>query len=148
MDSGNNSKILKSIHLLGAPIDNMLIANNSTLGKAIGGVVDRFYNLYNSDDNGLEYNREFAHHDPLGLVGAPDGIDVPTNYNQRNVAIQIPPYSDADGDGDIVECFGNYKPVLVWGDNHCGYIGFRYPLVGFLIDDGAIDMVVADWIKS
>ena len=40
------------------------------------------------------------------------------------------------------------EPVLEWGDNHSGYIGFRYPFEGFLIDDSAIDVVVEDWIKS
>ena len=133
--SSNNSKIIKSVHLLGATINNKLIVKNTALGKATEEVVDRFYNLYSSEDNGLEFSKEYEHHDPLGLIGAPSGMDVPANYNQQNVAYQIPPFADADGDGDIMECIRSYKPVLIWGENHCGYIGFRYPFVGSLIDD-------------
>jgi hypothetical protein len=36
----------------------------------------------------------------------------------------------------------------VGGDNHCGYIGFRNPFAGSLIDDGAMNIVVRDWIES
>ncbi len=46
------------------------------------------------------------------------------------------------------ECFADIKPVHIWGDNHCGYIGFRQPFTGSLIDDGAMNIVVRDWIKS
>jgi hypothetical protein len=31
------------------------------------------------------------------------------------------------------------------GDNHAGYIGFRNLDTKSLVDDGAIDIVVADW---
>ena len=37
-----------------------------------------------------------------------------------------------------------YKPVLVDGDNHCGYIGFRQPFSASLTDDDAIDVVVEE----
>jgi hypothetical protein len=37
-----------------------------------------------------------------------------------------------------------YKPVLVDGDNHCGYIVFRQPFSASLTDDGAIDVVVEE----
>ena len=49
---------------------------------------------------------------------------------------EILPLSDADGDGNVEECFEEYKPVIVEGDNHCGYIGFRQPFSNSLIDDG------------
>ena len=32
--------------------------------------------------------------------------------------------------------------MKIWGDNHCGYIGFRQPLPYPLLDDGAINVVV------
>ena len=32
--------------------------------------------------------------------------------------------------------------MKIWGDNHCGYIGFRQPLSYPLLDDGAINVVV------
>jgi hypothetical protein len=55
---------------------------------------------------------------------------------------------DADGDGNAEECFENIKPASLWGDNHCGYIGFRQPLTGSLIDDGVMNIVATDWIRS
>jgi hypothetical protein len=80
--------------------------------------------LYNPEDDGLTFNQFFEHHDPLGLVGAPKGTVHP-NYTDTNVVYEIAPISDADGDGNIEECFEEVNPVKLWGDNHCGYIGFR-----------------------
>jgi hypothetical protein len=37
--------------------------------------------------------------------------------------------------------------MKVLGDNHCGYIGFRID-EGSLRDDGAMNIVVRDWLKS
>jgi len=45
------------------------------------------------------------------------------------------------------ECFEDIKPVLVLGDNHCGYIGFRQPFSASLIDDGVVNILVEDWRK-
>jgi hypothetical protein len=81
---------------------------------------------------------------PLGLVGAAKGT-VPANYDDINVVYEIPPFSDADGDGNVEECFEDINPVKVWGDNHCGYIGLRGPFSNSLLDDGAINVVVEDW---
>lgn len=143
--SYNNSKLIKSIHLLGAAINNELIGKETPFGKAIEHLVEKFYNLYSSEDDGLEVNQLVEKHEPLGLVGALDVIP-PLNYNDTNVTTKIPPLSDADGDGNLEECFeDNYKPVLVEGDNHCGYIGFRQPFSASLIDDGTIDVVVKQW---
>jgi hypothetical protein len=125
----------------------LLMVNNSAFANATEHLVDGFYNLYDPEDDGLQFNREFERHDPLGLVGAPRG-STPSNYNYTNVAYEIPPLSDADGDGNVPECFENIKPARLWGDNHCGYIGFRQPFVGSLIDDGAMNILIRDWIKS
>ena len=144
--SNNNSKIIKSVHLLGAAINNKLIAKNTAFGNATEHIVDKFYNLYSPEDDGLQYNKIFEKHDPLGLVGSPNGT-APLNYNQTNVANEIPPISDADGDGNVEECFEDIKPVLVRGDNHCGYIGFRQPFSASLIDDGVVNILVEDWRK-
>ncbi len=51
-NSNWNNKIA-SVHLLGAAIDNKLIANKTLLGNATENVVDKFYNLYNPEDDGL-----------------------------------------------------------------------------------------------
>jgi len=143
----NNSKFIKSIDLLAAAIDNKLMVNNSAFANATEHLVDRFYNLYDPEDDGLQFNREYERHDPLGLVGAPSAT-TPSNYNDTNVVYEIPPLSDADGDGNTLECFEQFKPARLWGDNHCGYIGFRQPFEGSLIDDGAMNIVVRDWIES
>jgi hypothetical protein len=150
--SSNNSKIIKSVHLLAAAIDNKLIAKNTPFGNAIEHVVDKFYNLYSSQDDGLEFNKVFEKHYPLGLVGAPRD-NFPINYIETNVTEAIPPLSDADGDGNLEECFEEYNTMLVpdhllvWGDNHCGYIGFRQPFSASLIDDGVVNILVEDWGK-
>lgn len=143
----NDSKIVESVHLLGAAIDNKLIAENTPFANAIESVVTNFYNLYDRTDDGLEFNKLFEKHDPLGLLGAPPGETL-VNYNETDVADKIIAFSDADGDGNLEECFEDiYKPVLERGDNHCGYIGFRQPFSASLIDDGVIDVLVKDWKK-
>jgi hypothetical protein len=166
LNTNNGSKIIASVHLLGAAIDNKAIANNTAFGKAIENVAERFFNLYNSQDDGLEFNLLYENgipisrlgdslenitlnYHPLGLVGM-NGIppkNRPSNYNETNVIKENTPISDADGDGDVEECFENFKPVIGTGDNHCGYIGFRQPFLASLIDDGAINALVTDWKK-
>jgi hypothetical protein len=140
-----NSKIA-TVHLLGAAINNKLIANNTYLGNATENVVDKFYNLYDPEDDGLKVN-QWENPQPLGLVGAPKGTVHP-NYEDVNVIYEIPPFSDADGDGNVEECFEEINPVKVWGDNHCGYIGFRQPSSNSLLDDGAINVIAENWKKS
>ena len=149
LDSNNNniSKIIKSIHLLGAAINNELITEKTAFGKAINYTVGKFFNLYNPEDDGLEINRFFEKHNPLGAVGAPKQNTL-KNYYDTNVINEIPALSDADGDGNLEECFEENGLALVKGDNHCGYIGFREPFSNSLLDDGAINIVVRDWINS
>jgi hypothetical protein len=137
---------IASVHLLGAAINNSFIVENQPLTNAIKDTVDNFYNLYNPEDDGLKVN-QLENSQPLGLVGALK-LNVTSNYNETNVVNEIPPFSDADGDGNIEECFEDINPVKVWGDNHCGYIGFRNSTTGSFLDDGAINIVVRDWIKS
>jgi hypothetical protein len=144
----NTDPKIHSVHLLGAAIDNNSIARNTAFGNAVENVVNRFYNLYNPEDNGLEVNRIVEGHEPLGMRGALIGIVLPGNYVQKNVIYEIPPFLDENADGNLVECFAVPKPILVWGDNHCGYIGFRYPFEGSFRDNGVIDVVIWNWINS
>lgn len=137
----NNNNKIASVHLLGAAISNKLIANNTYLGNATENVVDEFYNLYDPEDDGLKVN-QLENPQPLGLVGAPKGTVHP-NYEDINVVYEIPPFSDADGDDNVEECFEEINPVKVWGDNHCGYIGLRQPFSNSLLDDGAMDILVS-----
>ena len=55
----NHSKIIKSVHLLGAAINNKLIAKDTHFEKAIEHLVEKFYNLYSSQGDGLEFNKNF-----------------------------------------------------------------------------------------
>jgi Alpha/beta hydrolase of unknown function (DUF900) len=152
----NNSKVVKSVHLLGAATDNKLITRDNPAGNAIEQAVDKFYNLYSSQDDGLEFNQFFEQHHPLGLVGLSEfpSEDWPRNYNEINVTSTILPLSDADGDGNLEECFEGFNPIFIpksvhgLGDNHCGYIGFRQPLFDSLIDDGVMNVVVENWRNS
>ena len=164
--SFNNSKKIMSVHLLGAAIDNKTVAKNTPFGNAIAHVVDKFYNLYNPEDDGLEINTLYENKIPVGLLGvslknatlnyyplglvgvSPASENHPSNYYQTNVVNEIIPVSDADGDGNVEECFENTKPVIKEGDNHCGYIGFRQPFMPFLIDDGAMRVVVGNWTNT
>ncbi|HZL23167.1 MAG TPA: hypothetical protein VFC05_07575 [Nitrososphaeraceae archaeon] len=75
-------------------------------------------------------------------------LNVPKNYIDTNIVYEILPFSDADGDSNVEECFKNINTVKVWGDNHCGYIGFRNNTTGSLLDDGAMNIVVEDWRNS
>jgi esterase/lipase superfamily enzyme len=146
-NTGDTSKIIKSVHLLGAAINNELILDNNPFGNAINDTVEKFFNLYNPEDDGLEINRLVEKHNPLGAVGAPKQLTM-KNYYDTNVINEIPALSDADGDGNLEECFEENGVALVKGDNHCGYIGFREPFSNSLLDNGAIDVVVRDWISS
>ena len=89
-----------------------MIANKTLLGNATENVVDKFYNLYNPEDDGLKVNQLTEFHQPLGLVGAPKGTVHP-NYTDINVAYEILPFSDADGDGNVEECSEDINPVKV-----------------------------------
>jgi hypothetical protein len=113
LTSSNLNNKIASVHLLGAAISNSLMANNTLLGNATERIVDKFYNLYNPEDDGLRFNQLSEKHDPLGLVRAPSGT-VHVNYTDTNVAYEIPPSSDANGDGNVEECFEEIQ--LTYGE--------------------------------
>jgi hypothetical protein len=140
----NTSYSIASIHLLGAAIDDKSASKNTPFGNAIENTVDKFYNLYNPEDNALKYAYvKTENQNPLGLYGLKKGEPSPINYTERNVKFEIPPLKRASG---IYQSFCD-KAVYGWGDNHCGYIGFRerYPYNQFIKDDGAINVIVTDW---
>ena len=143
----NNDFNITSVHLLGAAIDRNAIASNTTFGKAIEKVVGNFYNLRNPEDNMLEYAYKYVENDDaLGLLGIQHSLPLPRDYIERQVDSEIPPIQDADGNNRL-DCFDFF--VLLPGDNHCGYIGFRGlpPFVNILRDDGSMDVVVEDWLE-
>jgi hypothetical protein len=140
----NSAYNITSIHLIGAAISDRATSKNTQFGNAIDNIVDNFYNLYNSKDNlllGLYVKRE--NENPLGLLGLNKEEPFPQNYLEHNVVSEIPPFKNASG---IYQPFVD-NTVAEWGNNHSGYIGFRnrYPLNKSLKDDGAINVIVADW---
>jgi hypothetical protein len=143
----NSDFNITSVHLLGAAIDRSEIAANTTFGKAIEKVVDNFYNLRNSEDNMLEYiYKNVENEDALGLLGIQHSLPIPRDYIEGQVDSEIPPIQDADGNSRL-DCFDFF--VLLPGDNHCGYIGFRGlpPFENILRNDGSMDVVVQDWLE-
>ena len=138
---------IASIHLMGAAINDISTSKNTAFGNAIENTVNAFYNLYNPEDNALKAAYvKTENQNPLGLYGLKKGEPFPVNYAERNVRYEIPPLKRASG---IYQSFCD-RSVYGWGDNHCGYIGFRepYPFNKFLKDDGAINVIVEDWRKE
>ena len=138
---------IKSVHLLGAAMDRNAAASNTTFGKSIEDMVDHFYNFRNPEDNMLEYiYRYLENRDAIGLVGIQNSVPTPSSYSERQVDSEILPNPDADANAKF-DCFDFF--VLLHGDNHCGYIGFRtlHPFGILLRDDGAIDVLVRNWLE-
>jgi hypothetical protein len=146
-NSSNMNTKIASVHLLGTAISNTMVGNNTPLGNAIEHIVFKFYNMYNPEDEGLKINKIADSHNPLGLVGVPNGT-IHFNYQDIKVSHDIPPISDADGNGNSEECFEEYHPAIGEGDNHCGYIGFRVPFSASIIDDGVVNLIVGHWKES
>jgi Alpha/beta hydrolase of unknown function (DUF900) len=145
VNNNNDNFNIKSVHLLGAAMDRNVAASNTTFGKAIEDVVDNFYNLRNPEDNMLEHvYRYVENRDAIGLLGIQHSLPIPTGYSERQVDSEILPIPDADANARF-DCFDFF--VLLPGDNHCGYMGFRnfHPFGNILKDDGAIDIVVRNW---
>lgn len=154
---------ISSIHLLGAAIDNEqvsidasdCISNQPQLscsGKPIEKIVEKFYNLYNPEDNLLQISYPNAEPDSaLGLYGNESGIRTPAkNYLEYNVRYEIP-ISLYDADANYIWDCLEFDLSPTWGDNHCGYMGYRslvFPNYNKIEDDGAMDLVVNDWKNS
>src|SRR5215207_8040604 len=123
VNNNNNNLNIKSVHLLGAAMDRNAAASNTTFGKAIENVVDNFYNLRNPEDNMLEYVYRYVENsDAIGLLGIRHNLPIPSGYSERQVDSEILPIPDADANAKF-DCFDFF--VLLPGDNHCSYIGFR-----------------------
>lgn len=138
---------IKSVHLLGAAMDRSAAASNTTFGKSIGDIVEHFYNFRNPEDNMLEYiYRYLENRDAIGLLGIQNSLPTPSSYSERQVDSEIQPIPDADANAEF-DCFDFF--VLLYGDNHCGYIGSRtlHPFGILLRDDGAIDVLVRNWLE-
>lgn len=131
-----------TIQFLGAAISSRMPdihANGAFIQKYVG----TFYNLYSSADHLLKVLNDRYGLPTLGLTGAALGIVKPTNYKDTDVTNEIPANNDADGDG---VCDGPVcdLPLIEKGQNHLGYWGF-VDTGGHFIDDGAMNVVVAEW---
>lgn len=168
------SKTIKSVHLLGAAVNleqistnpsNCLI-NESSLacsGKAIETQVQDFYNYYNTEDNMISpitiwfttielpsVYQKTENNIALGSTAIEITPNVPDNFHQNDITLEIPNYSDANSDGkcDIRYYFGGFRycTIYLYGDNHQGYIGFRNYQQNDVRNTGTIDSIVKDWI--
>jgi len=134
-------------------------------GQVIEDEVKSFYNLYDSEDNMLQphpfpiidmnYSIYPNAEKDTALGQVPyqmsPKITLPINFEPINVTNEIKAIYDSDllNNTDIGLCYNetNHTQCKVSvGDNHGGYIGFRNPDNGnSIIDDGAMDKVVATW---
>jgi esterase/lipase superfamily enzyme len=72
---------ITSVHLMGAAINNDTISTSRLFGHAIENIVDKFYNLYDPEDDILQKDYiPNEHHVELGLNGTDTQISKPTNY--------------------------------------------------------------------
>lgn len=149
----NQNYTLNSVHLLGAAIDynqhsknpTDCIVNQNSLncsGVVIQDEVESFYNLFNPQDNMLQYSYTFAEGGdiPLGLNGINENVDIdniPDNYNEKNVKYEIPLFPDVDRNG-IFDCF----EIGFQGSNHCGYMGARSGYINTPFHDFIINEVL------
>lgn len=156
-------------------IDSNSFDDGKVYGNAIERNVVNFTNLYNPEDDMLErvtldaleqqmdnqpeFYPRFEKDDALGSLGIQtasiDRVDIPSNYEEKNVEDEILSVEDANVNGvcDVL----SYIPPLFnctisdnfAGDNHLGYMGFRDPMNSSRLisdgGDGAIDVIVSDW---
>jgi hypothetical protein len=159
----SSGSIVRSVHLMGAAVDNEQVSTNDTLclsnipplpcsGRAIESTVQtKLYNLKNYEDNILknyDYNEDYA----LGLYGRVGSE--PDKYEEYRVLYNIPRIPNADGNPST-DCLDytigllgwsvQSPPYWGWGDNHCGYMGFRTLPSSDPHKDGAIEDIVIDW---
>lgn len=144
----------------------------SDYGHAIKEEVIKFYNLYSSTDKMLAPNLVKPYYPyqvypsaeadwALGQSGyqkVPESEikdlsgdlkvkgSLPSNYVEKNVTNELLAICDADADlkPDLPFLAGQNVSI---GENHGGYMGFRENITK-LVDDGAMDVVVNDWVNK
>jgi alpha/beta hydrolase family protein DUF900 len=165
----STSKIIKSVHLMGAAVDDEQLSMNpldcisnipklECSGIPIEKQVEHFYNLYDTQDNMVaptffgaldSVYKITEDDDALGGNGAENILNTPNNYNQTNVIKEILVDIDANGDGECdlpVLGFGFIGcSILFLGDNHFGYMGYRDFDEETVYDEGVMDIIAADW---
>jgi hypothetical protein len=174
LDTNNNetstSKIIKSVHLMGAAVDDEQLSINPSecifnipalecSGIPIEKQVEFFYNLYNTEDNMVaptffgavdSIYKITEDDDALGGNGAQNILNTPNNYKETNVLNEILAERDANGDGkcDLQVYLGfGFTGCSIFGrgDNHFGYMGFRDFDEDTIFDEGVMDIIAANW---
>ena len=162
--TSNLDNEIKSVHLVGAAVNNEQVSTNPNdcssndlplpcSGEAIDAEVGTFFNLYNPEDNMLQFvYDEVEGHKALGWCGEEGGIGTtscseannisePEKYDEYSVTNELPPFADSNGNFmcDDIVCM-----IVNTGDNHYGYLGYRSFTIP-IIDNGAMDKVAEDW---
>lgn len=159
----SSGSIVRSVHFMGAAVDDEQVSTNDALclsnipslpcsGRAIESTVQtKLYNLKNYEDNLLK-NYDYNEDSALGLFGMVGSE--PDKYEEYSVLYNVPPIPNADGNPST-DCLdftvglwgwtAQWPPYWGWGDNHCGYMGFRTLPSLDPHKDGAIEDVVMDW---
>jgi hypothetical protein len=120
-------------------------------GDAIGNEVIKFYNMVDSQDNALSqfvYQCYEGGNKALGQSGKDLELPLPAPVNYIDIPVQaeIKPIVDADGDGQCDLPIGEVCTIIMAGNNHMGYMGFRnHANTNLLEDDGAMNVVVNNW---
>ena len=75
------------------PIDDDTLSANTPFRIAINNIVNKFYNLYNPEDNALQFSYiQTEQRNPLGLFGIRDDEPITGNYSEWNVKQKFLPY--------------------------------------------------------
>ena len=119
----DNKYKIESIHFLGSELPINTFDIHTPFGRSVQNFVGHFYNLYSPHDDILS-----SFGVVLGNSGTLREITIPTNYKDTNVAKEI-------------------LDPLSMHETHLGYWGFRDKSM-HLIDDGAMNVVVSDWLKD
>jgi pimeloyl-ACP methyl ester carboxylesterase len=120
-------------------------------GQAIKNELIKFYNMVDSEDNALGplvYQCSEGGNKALGQSGKDLELPLPAPVNYIDIPVQneIKPFVDADGDGKCDLQVGEECTIIIAGNNHMGYMGFRNPAnTNLLKDDGAMNVVVNNW---
>jgi hypothetical protein len=126
----SRGEIIRSVHLMGAAVDDEQVSTNYTLclsnipplpcsGRAIESTVQtKLYNLQNPEDNMLD-SRIYKEDHALGLDGS-YGSE-PDNYEEYSVLYSIPPVYNADGDPST-DCLDSTIFTWAWSAHWDGEI--------------------------
>ena len=178
LNINQTSEIIKSVHLMGAAVDNEEVSLNSiaagfknpfpwfaipsctidetnvksAYGHAIQNVVEEFYNLVNSEDNVLQvfYPCAEGGNSALGRSGQDLAVQAPTNYHDvEGIEEEIISNLDADADGDADFGLCSFGVCSHGeGDNHAGYMGYRDLLNADTIEDDGVMNLVIQHWRS